>query len=323
MTQVVASPAANAVKVRHVTQDGTAAETKAWRRQQAALATIALAGIGLLLYPGAAAWFSDVTAHGQVTAQSARIAELDPDATAAALEAAEEYNATSARGLIIDPFSNTPGAGDVPLDDAATDYLGQLSLDPAGIISRITIPAIDADLPVYHGSTDETLKRGIGHLYGSSLPVGGPGTHAILTGHSGLPEARFFTDLASLRPGDLIRVTTLGRDLYYEVTGSDTVDPTDIANLHIVPGQDLLTLVTCTPIGINTHRLTVHATRVDPPADEVRALEQTGTPFPWWMIGAGAALTGWTLALILIHRHRPNNTATTCPAIHDRRNHLR
>ncbi len=256
-----------------------------------------------MLYPTIASWFSAVRSTHVVEAYVEQSMRIDPADRAVSLSAADAYNADDVRGLIVDPFSNTEGAQSMPLDDAAREYLDELALDPDGVMGRITIPAIGVDLPIRHGTTDDTLREGVGHLYGSSLPVGGVGTHAVLTGHSGIPDATLFTDISKLEPGDEITIDVLDRDLVYRVTGSEVVDPTEIGELGVVPGEDLLTLVTCTPIGINTHRLLVHAERVDDPGP-VALPDAPGVPFPWWIPVVLAALAAWGLVVFRPLRRR-------------------
>ena len=141
---------------------------------------------------------------------------------------------------------------------------------------------------VFHGTDEETLSRGIGHLYGSSLPVGGAGTHSVLTGHNGFVQATLFDDIDELVEGDVIVVSALGEDLYYEVDQTKTVLPDDAEDLRQVAGKDYLTLVTCTPTGVNTHRLLVRAELIDAPTEDssVVTIADTTDPagFPWWAL---------------------------------------
>nr|WP_240921451.1 class C sortase [Microbacterium excoecariae] len=269
-------------------------------RQRVGLATLALAGVLLMLYPPAATWVSSLSEAGALTSYSERVAGLTDADRDRALAAADAYNDTLTDGPIVDPFSNTPGVEQLAVDADARAYLDQLALDD--VMARIRVPAIGVDLPVFHGTTDETLRRGIGHLYGTSLPVGGSGTHAVLTGHSGLPEAELFTRLADLEEGDEIVVETMGESLTYRVTGSETVEPTDIDSLRPAAGRDQLTLLTCTPIGINTHRLLVHAERVDD-APAANA-EPAGVGTPWALIAAGVAVAGWGAVVVGAVRRR-------------------
>lgn len=146
--------------------------------------------------------------------------------------------------------------------EAGSDYESMLNPDGSGVMGYLEIPKISVSLPILHGTGDEVLARGIGHLQGSSLPVGGKGTHAVLTGHRGLPSARLFTDLDQMEETDRFRILTLGEELDYEVSEIRTVLPENTRDLKIFPEEDLVTLVTCTPYGVNTHRLLVTGKRI-------------------------------------------------------------
>lgn len=152
-------------------------------------------------------------------------------------------------------------------------------------MARIKIPAINVDLPVYHGTSDQVLLEGVGHLEGTALPVGGPSTHAVLTGHRGLAEAELFTNLDRVEVGDTFTVEVFGEVLTYQVRQTQVVEPTDTETLYPVLGEDLITLVTCTPLGINTQRILVTGERITPtPIEDVKAMgtrpEVPGPP--WW-----------------------------------------
>ena len=155
---------------------------------------------------------------------------------------------------------------------AAENYNSQLDIAGNGIIGYVIIPKIQVNLPIYHGTDAEVLDRGVGHLLGSSLPVGGENTHAILSGHSGMASQKMFTDLEQLVPGDDFYLNVLNETLAYQVTEINTVLPYETDLLGIVPGEDLCTLVTCTPYGINTHRLLVRGSRI--PQEEAAVLEE-------------------------------------------------
>lgn len=145
---------------------------------------------------------------------------------------------------------------------AAESYDDLLNLHGSGLMGYVEIPKIDVNLPIYHRTSEEVLQKGIGHLVGSSLPIGGEGFHSVLTGHSGLAGKRLFSDLEQLVPGDAFFLHILGETLAYEVTEINTVLPYETELLLAVPGEDLCTLVTCTPYGVNTHRLLVRGLRV-------------------------------------------------------------
>lgn len=172
-----------------------------------------------------------------------------------ALELARQYNA-----------SLQPGVWDIDSQDlllwASEDYADQLNITESGIMGYVQIPSIGVNLPIFHGTSDAVLSKGVGHLLGSSLPVGGVGTHAVLTGHSGMASQKMFTDLEQLATGDVFYLDMLGERLAYQVEQISTVLPYDTSQLEIVPGEDYCTLVTCTPFGVNTHRLLVRGTRI-------------------------------------------------------------
>lgn len=155
---------------------------------------------------------------------------------------------------------------------ASEDYDSQLDIAGNGIMGYVEIPKISVNLPIYHGTENDSLERGVGHLLGSSLPVGGESTHAILSGHSGMASQKMFTDLEQLTAGDVFYLHVLNETLAYQVVEINTVLPYDTSLLGIVPGEDLCTLVTCTPYGVNTHRLLVRGSRI--PYEEAEALAE-------------------------------------------------
>ena len=148
-------------------------------------------------------------------------------------------------------------------EEEKAEYESVLNVDRSGVMGYIKIPKIDVMLPVYHGTEENVLQSSIGHLEGSSLPVGGESTHCLLSGHRGLPSARLFTDLDQLREGDTFTITVLNDTLTYEVDHIWIVEPEDLSHLQIEEGRDLCTLITCTPYGINTHRLLVRGHRIE------------------------------------------------------------
>ena len=167
---------------------------------------------------------------------------------------------------------------------ASDDYDNQLNIAGDGIMGYIEIPVISVNLPIYHGTGNESLERGVGHLLGSSLPVGGENSHCILTGHSGMASQKMFTDLEQMKVGDVFYLNTLGETLAYQVDEINTVLPHDTSLLGIEPGKDICTLVTCTPYGVNTHRLLVQGSRI--PYEEaeilVEAVMQEEKPQSSW-----------------------------------------
>ena len=186
------------------------------------------------------------------------IMEIDTKQIAKELELANAYNRKLNQTIVLtDPFD--PSAIDMA-DDA---YYDILNYTDDGVMAYINIPKIDVNLPIYHGTDSEHMLKGVGHLVGTSFPVGGVDTHAVLSAHSGLSTAELFTNLADLKKGDLFYIHVLDDVLAYEVDKINVVKPDETNDLKIVPGQDYVTLVTCTPYGINSHRLLVRGHRVE------------------------------------------------------------
>lgn len=186
------------------------------------------------------------------------IKEIDTKQIAKELELANAYNRKLNQTIVLtDPFD--PSAIDMA-DDA---YYDILNYTEDGVMAYINIPKIDVNLPIYHGTDSEHMLKGVGHLVGTSFPVGGVDTHAVLSAHSGLSTAELFTNLADLKKGDLFYIHVLDDVLAYEVDKINVVKPDETNDLKIVPGQDYVTLVTCTPYGINSHRLLVRGHRVE------------------------------------------------------------
>ena len=186
-----------------------------------------------------------------------QVEQAADQALEAAWELAGAYNAALVPG-VQDLERFTPEQ----LEAAAEGYKDLLDIAGDGILCYVTIPKLDACLPVYHGTSDAVLELGLGHLLGTSLPIGGGSTHSVLTGHSGLASQRLLSDLDQLEPGDVFYIEVLDKTLAYEVDQMKTVLPYETEDLQIIPGQDYCTLVTCTPFGVNTHRLLVRGTRI-------------------------------------------------------------
>lgn len=179
------------------------------------------------------------------------------------------YNAAITPGTVEEAYSQEA------IQTASENYVNQLDLSGTGIMGYVEIPTISVDLPIYHGTGSDSLDRGTGHLLGSSLPVGGESTHTIVTGHSGMASQKMFTDLEQLQEGDVFFLHVLDEVLAYQVDAIHTVLPHDTAYLRIVQGEDLCTLVTCTPTGVNTHRLLVRGRRI--PYEEMAVVQETAS----------------------------------------------
>ncbi len=264
-------------------------------KQRIKIAVVLFLGVVLLTYPPAAQWFDQL--------EKSRLIDtfhLEVDAEAEAFKARElelsrAYNSTLGEGTAFDPFTQKLVTVD---GDAYREYEKRLVNLPSKVMARVKVPSLGIDLPVYHGTDEDTLLSGIGHLYGTALPVGGEGTHSVLTAHSGLASARFFTDLPKVADGELVHVDVLGETLTYKIYHREEVLPHETEFLVAQPNKDLLTLVTCTPVGVNSHRLLVTAERVPTPEEVIPLLnDQPG--FPWWSFilgGAAVVLGGYVYA---------------------------
>jgi sortase A len=187
-------------------------------------------------------------------------------------------------------------------------YESALNLSEDPLMGYLDIARIDVHLPVYHYTTDQVLAHGIGHLYGTSLPVGGTNTHAVLTGHRGVPEMELFTYLDQLEEGDVFSIQVLDHHLNYQVTGQKIVEPDQVESLSIQPGKDLVSLVTCTPYGVNTHRLIVTGTRIADDRKDAHPVLHTvkhAVNAPWFILICTAAYFLFTIcALIRIWKRK-------------------
>ena len=217
------------------------------------LVLILLVGLSLLLYPSVSDYWNSFHQTKAITEYSERVANLDEDQYAEIWDAAADYNAS-----LLDR------ANSYLLSDAQEEtYKQLLNVSGDGVMGYIEIPSIQCSLPVYHGTAESVLQIAVGHLEWTSLPVGGESTHCVLSGHRGLPSAKLFTNLDTLGVGDVFMLRILDEVLTYEVDQILIVEPNDMDALQMVPGQDLCTLVTCTPYGINSHRLLVRGHRID------------------------------------------------------------
>lgn len=216
------------------------------------LVAILLVGIGLFVYPSFSDYWNSFHQSKAVTSYVENVTNLDKELYDKLWNDAVAYNEKIAKNGI--QWTLT--------EEEKKEYNEYLKVDDTGIMGYIEIPVIDCSLPIYHGIDESVLQVAIGHIEGSSLPVGGKGSHCVISGHRGLPSARLFTDLDKLVEGDIFMLHTLDATLTYEVDQIRIVEPTDLSNLQIEEGKDLCTLVTCTPYGINTHRLLVRGHRI-------------------------------------------------------------
>ena len=257
-------------------------------------ALLFLAGLAVLLYPSFSDLWNQRRQESMIGTYVETVAQLTKEDHSALRQAAQEYNA-GLDGTFHDAFI----ADRIGQDDP---YWSLLDPDGSGVMGYIEIPKISVRLPVYHGAGEDALQRGIGHLAGTSLPVGGAGTHCVLSGHRGLPTALLFTDLDRLISGDRFYLHVLDETLAYEVDRIAVVEPTEVSDLLPESGADYVTLVTCTPYGVNTHRLLVRGHRVPYVPEEtpvITPVQQLAHSFGWRGKAALAA-GGAVLALIVI-----------------------
>ena len=217
------------------------------------IVAVGLLGIGLILYPSVADWWNSFHQSRAVASYAQKVANMDNSEYERILAEAEAYN----NNLAINGINWKMSKEELAV------YEKELDITGTGIMGYISIPKIHVELPIYHGIDDAVLQIAIGHLSETSLPVGGSTTHCVVSGHRGLPSAKLFTDIDKLVEGDTWTVNVLNKTLTYEVDQIRVVLPTDLRNLQLEQGKDQFTLVTCTPYGINTHRLLVRGHRVD------------------------------------------------------------
>lgn len=230
---------------------------------------VILLGAGAAAYPLIASINNEHTQSLVQTEYAEKLQQLDTSEIDAALAAAREYNKTISTVQIED------------VDKIKADlppYEDLLNLANNGIMGYIMIPAINIDLPIYHGTTGAAMEKGAGHMEGTSLPVGGIGTHAVISAHSGMASAKLFTDLDKLELGDMFFITVCNQKLAYEVDNIAVVEPTDIDLIRIDTQQDYVTLLTCTPYGVNTHRLLVRGHRVEMAEEAIAEVEEKAEP---------------------------------------------
>ena len=214
---------------------------------------ILLIGLSLMLYPSFADWWNSFHSSRAIASYEEQVANIDDAQYEELWDAAQDYN----QSLLHRP-------NDFLLSDEQQEiYKSLLDFGGNGIMGYIEIPMIDVMLPIYHGTKESVLQIAVGHLDWTSLPVGGAGSHCVLSGHRGLPSARLFTDLDKLKVGDVFMLHVLNEILTYEIDQILIVEPQDTDPLLIEPGKDLCTLITCTPYGINSHRMLVRGHRIE------------------------------------------------------------
>lgn len=269
---------------------------------------LVLAGAAIMLYPVIATQYNNAKQRDFSEKYSAEMQHTDPEYLKQDIASAQAYNSHLPGVPILDPWllevAQDPGS------EAYKAYVAELSR--GDVMARVMVPSVNIDLPVYHGTTDAVIGKGAGHLYGTSLPVGGQSTHAVLTSHTGMPNATLFDNLDKVKEGDLIIVEVSGETIAYKVDQIKVVLPQEISDLTTVQGKDYLTLFTCTPYAVNSHRLLVRGERVDYTPEVAEVVKESKGSIPmasWqkWLI-AGAA-TGILLLIVVViadRRRRKN-----------------
>ncbi|VDG77148.1 sortase family protein [Actinobaculum suis] len=258
---------------------------------------LVLLGAGLWFYPSVAGWKAQWEQSQLVDDYATEVDHAEPG-KAEQLAQAHLYNDALSAGAVLGSNERIPeGVGHLAENPESGEkilpYMQQLNVGENDLMARLRIPSIDVDLPVYHGTSDETLLKGAGHLEGTSLPVGGKSTHTVVTAHRGLASATMFTNLDKVKEGDTFTLEVFGEVLTYRVFSIQVVLPEESEEVRVQEGRDLATLITCTPLGINTHRILVTGERVipTPQSDIDDAGKKSDLPrFPWWAVGLGVAL---------------------------------
>ena len=213
-------------------------------------------GLGIILFPLISNQVNEIHYQEVIGTYDDTVTQKTEIENDQMLIKAREYNSSLSSTKIVDVFQN-------PVQTNSSEYLSILNVDDNGMMGYISIPKIDVRIPIYHGTSSDILQKGVGHLEGSSLPVGGESTHAILSAHRGLPSSRLFTDLNQLKVGDTFYIYILDEVLAYQVDQVLVTEPSETEALKIVDGKDYITLVTCTPYAVNTHRLLVRGERIE------------------------------------------------------------
>lgn len=275
------------------TDSRSAKSRKHWKFSKSSIipAILLLASFASLIYPHAAMWISQYH-MSEVAAEYAKLITHAVPAPHEQLKRAREYNRKLSSGAIYEANTNIPTSHGAT-SDASQDYWDQLKVNDDGLMARLRIKKIDLDLPVYHGTEDATLLKGLGHLRGTSLPVGGSGTRSVITGHRGLASAEMFTRLDEIVKGDTFTIEVFDEILTYRVIDKIVVNPDETKKIAAVPGKDLVTLITCTPLGINTQRILITGEHIIPTPTSDKALrgKKPDVPrFPWWIVWSVASL---------------------------------
>lgn len=264
----------------------------------AIIALIFLLGVFIMSYPVISSLVNNINNHSEFVAYNQTIDNMQSAETKALFEQAEKYNASLNDTVIIsDPF-------DVEAyEKIGADYEETFNLDPNGLIGYVEVPKLNINLPIYHGTEEDVLSKGAGHLQNTSFPIGGVSTHAIISAHTGLPGNTFFDYLTDVETGDEFYLYVLDRVLKYQVDQVKVVLPENTDDLRIIPNEDHITLLTCTPYGVNSHRLLVRGVRVEY-VEEKNEFTNISTSIVSWgdyeMFFLGYKIPYWVMIIIIV-----------------------
>lgn len=263
------------------------------------LQVVAMVAIGMLVYPDAASWVARIGHNAEISGYVQQVEGTDPAERQRILDAAYAYNDELEPGPLTDPYISV-NEDEAKRSNLYLAYEEMLRVSGTDAIGTINYPRLDISLPAYHGTSDQVISKGAGHMYGTSLPIGGPSTRSVLTAHSGLPHSKLFTQLPKAKVGDTFWISVLGEDHHYRVEQVETVLPNETESLEIREGEDWVTLFTCTPIGVNSHRFMVHAVRLpdsEAPQNETLSGDGVSLGFPWWAVWfvGGSGAVAWVL----------------------------
>ncbi|WP_242280550.1 class C sortase [Bacillus cereus group sp. BfR-BA-01428] len=259
---------------------------------------IFLVGLSIFLYPTVSNWLATRAHYSEVSTYDKKVKELQREEIKRKEKEAKEYNEKlqHERQTVTDPFRSDKSGN-------SSSYVDMLNVGE--VMGYVEIPKINVKLPIYHGTSEDVLSRGVGHIENSSLPVGGKGTHSILTGHRGVPSAVLFTDLDKLKEEDVFYIHSLDKVLAYKVDQIKVVLPEETDDLTVAENEDYVTLITCTPYGVNTHRLLVRGHRVPYDKKEKEEIKEV-VGVDKRMIGAGAIIAG--AFLVALYRRKKRKT---------------
>ena len=276
---------------------------KSGRLSTIILVLILLTGLGIMLYPTISDYWNSFHQTRAIAQYDEVVAQLDDTDYESLFAAAEAYN-EHLRQLSL-PYAQ--------YDQLEDEYYSVLDVARNGIIGYVDIPKIDVELPIYHGTSEQVLNMAVGHLEGSSLPIGGESRHAVLSAHRGLPSAKLFTDLDKMEVGDTFTITVLNQVLTYEVDQILIVEPAQLESLNIVDGEDYCTLLTCTPYGINTHRLLVRGHRIENEQGSI-VIQREAIKIPAYIAAPAIAIPILFILLLVLmftYRRKPKRVDTS------------